>query len=193
MEDLPANVSQHLPAAIADAEDALLPANPKFVMVMLDRLFAEFPMPDKAGLEGWKRELSRYPADLIEAAIDEVIRTHVWENRPKIAEVVTRIRPEIIERQTWKNKLGTALLKARMTERGRKESKAKGGKTWAELSPEERAAHDRMMANWRQNLASRESEMVPAYDRMSPAAKERVREERAELEAGSDFDERERA
>ena len=202
VENLPANVPQILPSAIADARDSLRPADPKAVAVLMDRLFLTLPKPvsrDSAGnvqadvkaLQVWRNEMSRYPADLLADAVDEVIRTHKWETVPKLAQVVEQVRPEIIKRRAWLNKLTSADLKLRMTHRhARKPSTP--SLTPADRGPmPDRVAQ--LLAETKAKLMGGEDELVPAYDRMGGATKERVRAERAEREAEVEIDERERA
>lgn len=164
---LPSDAAQHIPAAIAEAKEALAPIEPKALAVMLDEFFANVPMPPAEGLKAWRRILGKYPLDLIQAGLDRCLERHQWETPPKIGQVVQSIEFAHRGRSDWLRKLQSATLRARMDSGRRRPSEP--AKLYREKSPQEQAQFDAMMARFRSG-----GDGVPLFEdeRMSASEKE---------------------
>lgn len=94
-----------LPTTVEHIEAAIMPlfapAGSKATAVLLDRLFAVVPMPPPDAMATWIKHLSEYPPDVLDRAIDVVIRRHRWNTPPLIGEVVEAAERDELHHERW--------------------------------------------------------------------------------------------
>ena len=137
---VPPEAIAHLPVALVAANQAIEPCGAKAAAVMLDSLWSVFPMPAEAADRIWNGTLARYPADLVEAAIAQLIATRTWERDPPVpGQVVALLRAEYQERIDWRNKLASMERRAQLDGVKREQRKA-AGPCLKDQDPSEREA-----------------------------------------------------
>lgn len=145
VDPVPEGAVPFLAPAIAIAEVEVAPVGPMGVAVLLDPLWAIFPMPTDEALDVWHQTLEVYPADLIEAAVRHLIATRTWDRDPPLpGQIVAGLKTE---HQARNNKLNRLRLIA-----------AKAPKTKADAvreTPEERAAFvEKLRAKYPEGVAA---------------------------------------
>tara|TARA_R110002126_G_scaffold284837_2_gene434790 strand:+ start:1295 stop:1732 length:438 start_codon:yes stop_codon:yes gene_type:complete len=82
--------SQYFDANLAKLNKELEPSTTEGIGKMLAVVTAVIgcPMPDQAVLAKYIEMLSKYPPDLIKLSGDTVMKTHKWNNFPKVAEFI---------------------------------------------------------------------------------------------------------
>lgn len=125
--DLPAGVTRDLLAAgLADAEAACAPAGEELALVILDRLFRfartfGIKIGDTANATAFYLEaLDDLPADLLVAAVDQVVRSYRYGHRlPPPADLRGAVAHELVVRQNARIRIGLALDFGRIARRHR--------------------------------------------------------------------------
>lgn len=152
-DEIPASATAMAVAALSQQwEPALRPAGAAFAMVQIRRLFSVLPAP--IPIEGpdplteYVKALSNYPPDVLERAIDGVIRNHHWRNAPLIGDIcnLCSIDPVYKERLDLQRRLGN--LKTRMRQQDQAVERRAERLLWAPIednapeppSPQEIAA-----------------------------------------------------
>jgi hypothetical protein len=129
---VPEGAVPFLAPAIVIAEAELAPVGPMGVAVLLDPLWAIFPMPSDDALDVWHKTLEPYPADLIESAVRHLIATRTWDKTPPVpGQIVANLKAEHQARNNKLNRLRLIAAKA---------PKAKAKAEATRESPEARAA-----------------------------------------------------
>ena len=114
-EELPEGIAEHLAEATRRIEVLLAPASQDAWDCLTQRMWdAGIPQPEAVTLVEWLRILGGYPADVLEKAFDQIIRTHKWPTPPKIADVVNASDPEMSRRNTWMRKIRLANARAKI-------------------------------------------------------------------------------
>lgn len=116
MDPVPEGAVPFLAPAITVAEADLAPAGPMGVAVLLDPLWAIFPMPSDEALDVWHATLEIYPADLISAAVRHLIATRTWDRDPPLpGQIVAGLKTEHRARNDKLNRLRLIAAKAPKT------------------------------------------------------------------------------
>lgn len=139
--------------AIALVDQALLPSNPKAVMVAIDKLLAfgrafNLPTPEKSVvIESYRDQLSNLPADLLERAVTETIGNWRWGNRmPMPSDIRATVEGELLRRRVLRGRAQMALRKlqtrttnstSRLTSTGARRQWVKRPEKTMEAAPED--------------------------------------------------------
>ena len=137
---LPQNAVKNLRAAIAHAEHSIMPCGEKAAAVLLDRLWSIFPMPIVAADKIWNEIVSEYPADLVEKAINSLIKSRKWEKEaPLPAHLISFIEEELSARKSYLMKLRSMQARAKIDAKEDAEKERRKHAEWeANLTDDQR-------------------------------------------------------
>lgn len=173
-DEVPDGAIPYLQPAITIAEREVAPVGPMGVAVLLDPLWAIFPMPSDEALDVWHQTLDCYPADLIESAVKRLIATRTWDRDPPLpGQIVAGLKADF---QARNDKL--LRLRAIDGRAKRQAPKPAGGKSWHDLTPEEQVERNRRHAEALASIAAAASANVMPihpHEAMSEAAKAEAR------------------
>ena len=155
-EPLPEGAAEQLPALVAGAEAAIIPADVRAFAVAMDELaqwverFGVIPLSENEAkrtaqiadvVRGYDAALSDLPADLLLAAVRKTIATHRFRNLPLPADIRAHAEDELAERKARLLRLKTAAIIAEREAKARDEYSAP-----RERTPEQIAAAAEMAA-----------------------------------------------
>lgn len=151
---IPADKALLIGPALREAQRLVMPASVEQIAIetkaMLDWA-AGFGVPVKnpaAVTRAYLEALRTVPTDLLPLAMERARSTHVYGQRlPLPKEILDRVKPEMDERWQQNAKLRLAASLEREPPGGK-------GQRWDELTPEQQAEHETMMAGVRARFAS---------------------------------------
>jgi hypothetical protein len=147
---VPQHIADRLPAMLKLVDAWLVPAPAKTIAAELAQLGLHFWQPDrpqghyKLLARDYLADLSIFPGDIVTEGIARYRRNSEWW--PKISQLIAIMQPMLDQRLAQARRLRVLMEKPTPEPKRRR---------WADMSPEQRQAHDAMMAQSLKDLSSR--------------------------------------
>lgn len=142
-------LAERLPGLLRAAEHALLPASAETALLHLNKLALHYWQADrpashfKSLVADYLLDLAHVPPDILEAGVAEYRRTAEWF--PKVSQLLAIMNPMVEQRKRETERLRRLMVSQKDGGTTTADTERRG-KRWSEMTDEEKAAHDKRMA-----------------------------------------------